>query len=64
MQVHLHNLFSQYIEKFQNLKWLETQMETHTRNKQEKLDEIDCRMRRLQRSIQNEVNMKRIESHL
>lgn len=55
MQVHLHNLFLQYIEKFQNLKWLEIQMETHARSKQEKLDETDRRMRRLQQSIQNEV---------
>ncbi|KAG0567253.1 hypothetical protein KC19_7G121700 [Ceratodon purpureus] len=54
MQVHMHKLFAQYIEKFQNLKWLETQMETHTRDKQERLNEIDRRMRRLQRSIQNE----------
>ena len=62
-QGHLHNLFLEYVEKHQNLQWLETQIESHSREEQEKMDGIHRRMRHLQRSIQNEVTLFDFKSH-
>jgi hypothetical protein len=52
----LNELFLVYVEKSRNLQWLESQREIYNREEQEKLDEVNRKMRRLQRRVQNEVN--------
>jgi hypothetical protein len=52
----LNELFLVYVEKSRNLQWLESQREIYIREEQEKLEEVNRKMRRLQRRVQNEVN--------
>ncbi|CAM6071044.1 unnamed protein product [Sphagnum tenellum] len=50
----LNELFLVYVEKSRNLQWLESQREIYNREEQEKLEEVNRKMRRLQRRVQNE----------
>jgi hypothetical protein len=52
----LNELFLVYVEKSRNLQWLESQREIYIREEQEKLEEVNRKMCRLQRRVQNEVN--------
>ncbi|KAL3696647.1 hypothetical protein R1sor_010723 [Riccia sorocarpa] len=54
LQKDLHDLFATYSEKHRNLQWLQSQMEEHRLAEQEKLEEAERRMRRLQRRLHEE----------
>ncbi|OAE34913.1 hypothetical protein AXG93_400s1080 [Marchantia polymorpha subsp. ruderalis] len=54
LQKDLHDLFVTYSEKHRNLQWLQSQMEEHRLAEQEKLEDTDRRMRRLQRRLHEE----------
>jgi clusterin-associated protein 1 len=55
LQKELDDLFVIYSKKSRNFQWLQSQMEAHNQEEQEKLDEADCCMRRLQRQLHEEV---------
>ncbi|EFJ26725.1 hypothetical protein SELMODRAFT_3762, partial [Selaginella moellendorffii] len=54
LQSELQRLFGVYLEKFHNLRWLESQLETHNQEEQEKLQESFAMMKRLQQQLQDE----------
>ncbi|XP_073392434.1 uncharacterized protein [Physcomitrium patens] len=54
MKSNLCNLFKQYIEKFQNLKWLETEVRRQSHDKQIHLNEDDRCVYSLQMPFKNE----------
>lgn len=54
LEKQLQGLFESYLEKHRNLQWLEGQMESLSSQEQEKADEAERKMRRLQRRAQNE----------
>ncbi|KAL2643354.1 hypothetical protein R1flu_010941 [Riccia fluitans] len=54
LQKDLHELFATYSEKHRNLQWLQSQLEEHRLAEQEKLEEAERRMRRLQRRLHEE----------
>lgn len=55
LQGDLQGLFTTYMEKFRNLEWLESQLEQHNRKEQERLDETERALKRMQRRIKDEV---------
>jgi clusterin-associated protein 1 len=55
LQGDLQGLFTTYMEKFRNLEWLESQLEQHNRKEQERMDETERALKRMQRRIKDEV---------
>ncbi|GAQ92317.1 hypothetical protein KFL_009780010 [Klebsormidium nitens] len=54
LQGDLQGLFTTYMEKFRNLEWLEGQLEAHNRKEQERMDESERALKRMQRRIKDE----------
>jgi hypothetical protein len=57
LQGDLQGLFTTYMEKFRNLEWLEGQLEQHNRKEQERMDETERALKRMQRRIKEEVGL-------
>eukprot|EP00741_Cyanophora_paradoxa_P004257 tig00000789_g4133.t1 len=50
----LQKVYAVYLEKFRNVDYLEHELETYERSEQEKLEESDKRMKRLQKRLKEE----------
>ena len=54
----LQELFPEYVERFRNLEWLEAQLEGFHLAEQKKHEEVQRKMKSLQRRYQEEVCLR------
>ncbi|GBG89278.1 hypothetical protein CBR_g48987 [Chara braunii] len=54
LQVDLQGLYTLYVERFRNLQFLEGMLEQHNQREQEKLEEADRALKRMQRRLREE----------